>query len=406
MTKEELYFLCKKKGNVYCIEKYFSLHFLDFYSELNQWEFPKDFKFSQKLYHFFNNDPDLKLGLCPVCGNRCTFVNINIGYQKHCSRKCLGMDDVIKNKRKEYCLDKYGVDNYSKTQECKEKVKNTNKLLFGKDYYQQTIEYKDRVKVTCQEKYNNDTYFGSDDYKKKTKQTCLERYGETSYTKTQECQDKIRKTTRERYGVDRYSQTDECKQKVKESFQKHYGVDRYSQTEYWRNDIKEICQQKYGVNHYSQTNEYKEKMKNTCQERYGVNHYSQTYEFSKKRRKIIEYDNLTFDSSWEIIVYEYCKKNNIPCIYQPNIKFTYEYNGNIHYYQPDFLINDIFYEVKGDQFFDGDKMICPYNRNEYKDCLAEAKHQCMIKNNVIILRGKDIKKIITQGNWLPGDCLY
>lgn len=37
-------------------------------------------------------------------------------------------------------------------------------------------------------------------------------------------------------------------------------------------------------------------------------------------------------------------------------------------------IQDI-YEDKGDHFFEGDKMICPYNRNEYKDGLAEAKHQ-------------------------------
>ena len=458
MSKEELYILCKQKGNVYCIEKYFSSHFPDFYFELNQWEFPFDFKFSQKLYHYFNNDPDLKLGLCPVCNNRCTFVNINIGYQKHCSIKCLGMDDIIKTQRKKSCLDKYGVDNYSKTQECKEKVKNTNKRIFGKDYYQQTNEYKDRVKITCQEKYNNDTYFGSDDCKKKTKQTCLDKYGSTSYTKTQECQDKIRKTTREKYGVNRYSQTDECKQKVKESFQNHYGVDRYSQTEYWRNDIKEICQEKYGVDHYSQTDEYKEKMKNTCQKRYGVDHYfqtddfkkrtkqtclerygvenytqtdeykkkskrtnlekygvenysqtdeckekmrqtclerygvesfSQTNDFAKYHRKQIEYDGITFDSSWEVIVYKYCKENNIFCEYQPDITFEYEYDGKKHYYHPDFLINGKLYEVKGEQFFEGDKMINPYDRTQ--DGLYEAKHQCMIKNNIIILKENDIK---------------
>lgn len=51
------------------------------------------------------------------------------------------------------------------------------------------------------------------------------------------------------------------------------------------------------------------------------------------------------------------------------------------------------YEDKGDQFFDGDKMICPYDRNNYKDELAEAKHQCMIKNNIIILKGDDIKNM-------------
>ena len=75
MTKDELYTLCKERGNVYCIEKYFSKHFLEFYIELKTFNFPQSFKFSQKLYHFFNNDPELKLGLCPVCGKRCRFTS-------------------------------------------------------------------------------------------------------------------------------------------------------------------------------------------------------------------------------------------------------------------------------------------------------------------------------------------
>ena len=182
MTKDELYTLCKERGNVYCLEKYFSKHFLEFYIELKTFNFPQSFKFSQKLYHYFNNDPELKLGLCPVCGKRCTFVNINIGYLKHCSKRCLGLDENIKEQRKKSCLEKYGVDNYSKTNECKEKVKATNKKLYGEEYYRQTNEYKDRVKNTCQEKYNNDTYLGSKVYKEKVKQTCIRKYGETSYS--------------------------------------------------------------------------------------------------------------------------------------------------------------------------------------------------------------------------------
>ena len=106
MTKDELYTLCKERGNVYCLEKYFSKHFLEFYIELKTFNFPQSFKFSQKLYHYFNNDPELKLGLCPVCEKRCTFVNINIGYLKHCSKRCLGLDENIKEQRKKSCLEK------------------------------------------------------------------------------------------------------------------------------------------------------------------------------------------------------------------------------------------------------------------------------------------------------------
>ena len=149
--------------------------------------------------------------------------------------------------------------------------------------------------------------------------------------------------------------------------------------------------------------EIKQKVEDTCLERYNVKNYAQTKEFAKYHRKQIKYDGLTFDSSWEVKVYQYCKENNIPCEYQPDITFEYEYDGKKHYYHPDFYINGKLYEVKGEQFFDGDKMICPYNR--LNDVREESKHQCMIKNNVVILRGKDIKKIITQGNWPHGDCL-
>ena len=47
--------------------------------------------------------------------------------------------------------------------------------------------------------------------------------------------------------------------------------------------------------------------------------------------------------------------------------------------------------MKGDHFFDGDKMINPYDRTQ--DGLFESKHQCMLDNNVIILRREDIEKM-------------
>ena len=173
--------------------------------------------------------------------------------------------------------------------------------------------------------------------------------------------------------------------KVKEIILKNYGKEYYLQTDECRIKSKNTCKEKYGKEFYSQTDECKEKMRQTCLEKYGVESFSQTNEFAKYHRKQIEYDGITFDSSWEVKVYQYCKENNIPCEYQPDITFEYEYDGKKHYYHPDFLINGKLYEVKGGQFFEGNKMICPYDRDEYKDGLAEAKHQCMIKNNIIIL---------------------
>ena len=132
-------------------------------------------------------------------------------------------------------------------------------------------------------------------------------------------------------------------------------------------------------------------MKQTNIKKYGVYNYSKTTEFAKNRNKKIKYDNLTFDSSWEVDVYKFCMENNIPCEYQPNIQLEYEYDGKKHIYQPDFLINDKLYEVKGDHFFKDGKMINPYNNNRNK--ISDVKHQCMIKNNVIILTSYHINQI-------------
>ena len=52
ITKEELYnFLLTHRD--YCKEKVFKKYFENFYIQLSNITYPNDFKFSQKLYHFF-----------------------------------------------------------------------------------------------------------------------------------------------------------------------------------------------------------------------------------------------------------------------------------------------------------------------------------------------------------------
>ena len=57
----------------------------------------------------------------------------------------------------------------------------------------------------------------------------------------------------------------------------------------------------------------------------------------------------------------------------------------------DFKIDNQYVEIKGDQFFkDNGTIQNPYDHS--LNALYEAKHQCMIQNNVIILKGNDYKK--------------
>lgn len=115
---------------------------------------------------------------------------------------------------------------------------------------------------------------------------------------------------------------------------------------------------------------------------------------------------MTFGSSWEFLVYDFLLENHIEFEYQPSISFDYVYDNKHHTYHPDFKIGDKIFEVKGEQFFrinestGQDEMYLPYRRPEWSNehynwiCgLYEAKHQCMLKNNVIIMRESDIKNL-------------
>ena len=60
---------------------------------------------------------------------------------------------------------------------------------------------------------------------------------------------------------------------------------------------------------------------------------------------------------------------------------------------PDFKVENKLYEIKGDQFLKPDgTWQCPYNH--LVDDVYEAKHQCLIKNNVNILYKEDYKKYL------------
>ena len=323
-------------------ESKFEKIFSKLYLEFKTWTFPDDWTFSQKIYHFLHDDIEFKMGKCKECGKQLKWICFNLGYDRiFCSRKCRSNNIEVKQKYKDTCLERMGVDHNFKSKECRDKIEQTNLIKFGKKSFSQT-----------------------DEWKEKTEQTNLIKFGKKSFSQTDEFIIKTKLTNNNRYNSDYYSQTKEF-------------IKRYKRT----------CNNRYHVDNFSQSDEFEK----ICLERYGVRRYAQSINFIKNHRKRIKYDNLTFDSSWEVDVYKYCKENNIPCEYQPNIQFTYEYNNKTFIYQPDFLINNKLYEIKGDQFFRDGKMINPYDRTQ--DEKYESKHQCMIENNVIILRGKDIKNL-------------
>lgn len=133
MKKEEVFEILKTKGRFYCQEKQFIKKFPDIYLDICKIEFPKEFTLIQKMYHYFMNDLDLKLGLCPVCGKRCKFKNLNFGYWNHCSSECASIDEIVVDKLHKTNMKKYGTNWVFQNEDIKQKKKETTIKHFGVD---------------------------------------------------------------------------------------------------------------------------------------------------------------------------------------------------------------------------------------------------------------------------------
>lgn len=234
--------------------------------------------------------------------------------------------------------------------------------------------------------------------------------------------EKYKISCQRKYGVDNVSQAQEIKDKKSKTMLTHFGTDKSFELPQTKQAIKE----KYGVDNISQNEEIKKRKLNTLEEhygttsgislakdtirkKYGVENVSQNEEIKKKKRKGLGkkyfYDNTSFDSSWELAFYVYLKFNDLNFIYQPMDKsFIYEADGKQHTYFPDFKVDNNYIEIKGDHFFDKNgNFFNPYTNNIKKQNIAQAKYKCMVENNIIILREKDIKQYIIFAEEKIGD---
>lgn len=251
-----------------------------------------------------------------------------------------------------------------------------------------------------------------DDYKEKIiqkgKATRLERYGDSNYTNAEQ----RKKTMLKKYGVENYL---ELKDKIEECNLKKYGVPHYvnpkkiKKTMYERyggytwesKELRKKCdltlRQKYGKNlekiiekvkstkleRYEDENyNNKEKHRETCLQNYGVTSYSKTNDFIHKSLKKYRYDGENFDSTWELCFWIYATENGHNIIKEPK-SFPYTYNGETHYYFPDYCYDGELVEIKGKHFLKNGTLVNPYDKEQ--DGLYSAKYKCMIDNGVKIL---------------------
>ena len=314
--------------------------------------------------------------------------NLLTGYSQHgldtvfCNSSCAMKDERIHQKCINTNLNNRGYTWNSKDPNDRKKANET--LL--KHVAENPNFWNDRTQKTKKTKITNghDPNWNNCEKMIKTKQQ--KKKDDPMYQK--KINAKISATSMKNYGVHWHTQADVVKQHIKETNLKNRGFEYALQDPKVRRKSIKTSNILYGVDFPSQSKEFRNHVEQTNIKNYGYAYPMQNPEYRKQTQKKYTYDGFSFDSQPEIAIYIWCKDNNIKFEYQPKITFEYEFNGKIHIYEPDFLIEKTLIEIKGDYFFKEDgTMQNPYDHSQ--DELYEAKHQCMIKNNVKILKSKD-----------------
>lgn len=218
-------------------------------------EIYSDVKLWQRRYHIINNIDHILT--CPLCGRPRAVKTDRAGYMKTCDDPtCIGQGRSLSKKKSD--KEKYGTDNYFITEEYKQKSRQTCLKKYGVEHIGQVKEVKDKIKKKT-DKNREERLAKQKANKKDYKDLCLEKYG-----------------------VEHYQQSKVFKQKSRQTCLEKYGVEHYAQTEEWKEKTKNTLNKKYGVNNVGQLEKFKEKSKQTCIERYGVDSFSKSSEFNKR----------------------------------------------------------------------------------------------------------------------------
>ena len=108
---------------------------------------------------------------------------------------------VNPDKAKKTCLEKYGVDNFSKTEESSLRIKNSNIEKYGVEWSWQSEEVKNKIKITNLEKYGFENASSSKIIRKKVKDTVNEKYGVDNVFQNELVKNKIYDTNIRKYGT-------------------------------------------------------------------------------------------------------------------------------------------------------------------------------------------------------------
>lgn len=225
-----------------------------------------------------------------------------------------------------------------------------------------------------------------------------------------ECSEVLRKKTNlERFGAENPAQSDIVKKKQAETNLKLYGAITPFKSSECLKKRKDTMILKYGVEYAMQNLELKKKQQASCITNLGVKtpllldssknelkeiqlNPKRVREAAIKRAEhraaIVASDGTSFDSSYEVIVYEFCKTYGFDVKRQIPIK--YEYMGKCHTTLIDFIIDGQLVECKGYHLLQG---IFDYSPGMIP---IERKLKVYRDNNVVVVSSHEAKDLLIR----------
>ena len=361
---------------------------------------------------------------CNIKGFRREFIN---NYKEFLCPSCLKIKRYgcvspfqqkdVQDKIKAMNIEKYGTPYPLQSKEIHDKISETCLKRYGsKSSLHDNGKIEERVKKIFNEKYGVDRPLQSKIIYNKTVESNKNNHDGLFHTQTDEWKDKVMKSFIDHYGVNNPMKNKNIVDKSKESCTEKYGVDNPMKSQIVKEKAINTFIDKYNVDNPMKLEETKQKVIDTFNKRIGVNNTEkvnsifQLQEFKnyikqdrlnnpeKYASKKLVYCGLSFDSIPEFCTYKFCSDFFIPITRNNSIHFEYlDSKGRIHYTYPDFIINGRYVEIKGSMFYKQDgTWFKPWRYPEWSDedykfqCEnMERKRQCLIKNNVLILRDDD-----------------
>ena len=169
---------------------------------------------------------------CDICGEEkeITYYKYLDNIKKYgiysCSTKCSSFKNKLtkkekygdenynnRDKSKETCLEKYGVENVQQDNDIKEKTNNTNIEKYGNSTLMKNDIIKNKQQKTMLEKYGNVHALNIDVFKDDSKNTKKDKYGDENYNNRYKCKE----TNIEKYGFENPMMNKEIKDKTKKT---------------------------------------------------------------------------------------------------------------------------------------------------------------------------------------------